>query len=85
MNSSDAPGNDALQVARRLLATALEMDPSDLPDNAAIGQVANWDSLAHMRLIMELEAYRADPLPPEAVVGIGSLMDIVTVLKTGNL
>ncbi len=81
MSNSDASQNGTLPVARQLLASALEMEPSELPDDAAIGQVANWDSLAHMRLIMGLEEHMAAPLPPEAVVSIGSLADIVTVLE----
>ncbi len=52
---------DKRSIARQLLAAAMEMDPADVPDDAAIGRVKNWDSLAHMRLITALEEYIGTP------------------------
>ena len=72
-------------MARGLLASAMEMDAADIPDDAAIGRLDNWDSLAHMRLIMALEQHMGAPLTPDTVVGLGSLADVVTVLEEGQL
>ena len=74
-----------LQAARQLLATVLAMEAADIADDAAIGGLAGWDSLAHMRLIMALEAHMEAPLSPGNVVAIGSLQDIATVLAGGEL
>jgi acyl carrier protein len=52
-------------MARGLLASAMEMDAADIPDDAAIGRLENWDSLAHMRLIMALEQHMGAPLTPD--------------------
>jgi len=72
-------------TARSLLAAAMEMDVADIADDAAIGSLENWDSLAHMRLILALEEHMGAELTPDTVVGLGSLADVVTVLDEGQL
>ena len=76
---------DGLQAARQLLASVLEMETADIADDAGIGQLAGWDSLAHMRLIMAIEADMGRPLSPGNVVAIGSLRDVATVLAGGEV
>jgi acyl carrier protein len=58
----------------------MEMDPSDVPDDAAIGRLKNGDSLAHMRLILALKEYINAQLPPDVIVATGSLSDIANIL-----
>jgi acyl carrier protein len=77
--------DDSLQAARQLLASVLQMEAADIVDDAGIGQLAGWDSLAHMRLIMAMEADMGLPLSPGNVVAIGSLQDIATVLAGGEV
>ena len=74
-----------LQTARQLLASVLEMEAADIADDAGIGQLAGWDSLAHMRLIMAIEADMGRPLSPGNVAAIGSLRDVATVLAGGEV
>ena len=71
---------EGLQAARQLLASVLEMEAADIADDAGIGLLAGWDSLAHMRLIMAMEADMGRPLSSGNVVAIGCLRDIATVL-----
>ena len=77
--------DDGLQAARQLLAAVLEMEEADIADDAGIGRLAGWDSLAHMRLIMAMEAQMGTTLSPGNVVGIGSLQDVATVLSGGEV
>ena len=76
---------DSWSTARGLLAAAMEMEVADIPDDAAIGRLESWDSLAHMRLILALEEQMGTALTPDTVVGLGSLADVVTVLEDGHL
>ena len=85
MNDSLSRSDDDWPTARQLLASATETDPAEIADDAAIGGLAEWDSLAHMRLIMALEEHLGMPLPPDSVVAIESLADIVTVLQDRRL
>ncbi len=72
-----------LAQARALLADALFLAPDDLPDDAALGATAEWDSLAHTRLILALEAQLQRPLRPEETVSLGSLSDLAALLGAG--
>ena len=85
MTDNVAVTDAGLQTARQLLATVLAMEAADIADDAGIGGLAGWDSLAHMRLIMALEAHMGTSLSPGNVVAIGSLQDIATVLEGGEL
>jgi len=85
MTSSVSVTDAGLQAARQLLASVLEMQAADIADDAGIGELASWDSLAHMRLIMAMEAQMGTSLSPGNVVAIGSLQDIAAVLEGGEL
>ena len=85
MTSKVAATGEGLQAARQLLAAVLEMEAVDIADDAAIGELASWNSLAHMRIIMAMEAQLGTSLSPGNVVAIGSLQDIATVLEGGEL
>ncbi len=81
MKNKSLSGEDHWITARNLLASATEMNPEDVPDDAAIKRLKNWDSLAHMRLILALEEHIGSQLAPDVVVAIGSLSDIAAVLE----
>jgi len=85
MSESTSISGDSRAIARNLLAVAMEMDVADIADDAAIDRLENWDSLAHMRLILALEEHMGAELTPDTVVGLGSLGDVVTVLEEGQL
>jgi acyl carrier protein len=70
-----------LEVARELLAEATGADAASVPDGARIGSFKRWDSLAHLRLILALEAKIGRQLDPDESVRIESLGDIAAVLK----
>lgn len=72
----------ALAVARRLLAEALVVAEGDLPADVRIGAIEQWDSLAHMRVLMALEQRIGKPLDAEIAVTIESLADLARVLET---
>jgi acyl carrier protein len=70
----------AMTTARRLLAEALAIDEGALPANAGIGAIEQWDSLAHMRILLALEECLGKPLDAEEAIAIGSLNDIAQTL-----
>lgn len=65
--------------ARVVLAEALEVELAQLPADASVVTMREWDSLAHLRLIEAMERELSGELPPEMVVAIGSLDDVVRV------
>ena len=76
--------NDSAIEARILLAGALELDPANVADDAAMGTVETWDSLAHMRLILAIEAALGRELDPDALFEIASLGDVAALLESAN-
>jgi len=81
MGNTGALSEEAWNTARRLLASALEMAPAEIADDAGMNQLHNWDSLSHIRLMLALEAYINSPLAPEIIVSIGSLRDIARLVQ----
>ena len=70
-----------VQKARELLARALNVDEQHVDSSTMIGVTRQWDSLAHMRLILALEEVLGNELDMEAVVNIGSLSDVEATLS----
>ena len=70
-----------LEDARQLLACALELTPETVPDSARIGDPEAWDSLAHLRLILAIEAKLDHELDPMQIIEIESLNDVAAALQ----
>lgn len=68
--------------AVRLLAQALQLDSSAVDDSTALGVSPQWDSLAHLRLVLALEEQLGRQLTPQAIVALNNLEDIVALLKS---
>jgi acyl carrier protein len=74
--------SDAPHQAARLLAGALQIDPSAVDNTTALGVTPQWDSLAHLRLILSLEDELGGRLTPQAIVAINGLEDVVSLLAS---
>ena len=70
-----------MTTARALLADALGLPENDLPAEARIGSLEQWDSLAHARILLALEEHIGKMLDTEEAAGIESLSDIATTLE----
>lgn len=66
--------------ARALLAEAVNLPDTALGQDPKLGVLAGWDSLAHMRLILTLEARLGRQLSPIEIVSIEGLSDIEALL-----
>lgn len=73
--------SDANAEAARLLATALQVEPGEVPQDAAIGTTERWDSLAHMRLVLAIEESLGKQLTTDEMLAIESYADVVTLVK----
>ena len=70
----------ALRSAKELLARAANCDPAAVHDDAQLGQMEGWDSLAHLRLILAIEEKLGRMLDPEETVAIARLADIAALV-----
>lgn len=71
---------DPPMLARLLAAEAFGLPPDEVPPNAAIGDIDAWDSLAHLRLIMSVEARLGRELTTEEASAIVSLDQIAELI-----
>jgi len=69
--------------AKQLLAQALKVSADEIGDDAAIGVTERWDSLAHMQVILALEAILGNTLATDELVAIASLQDLQAILDRG--
>ena len=70
--------SEANTVPREFLELAADVfgvDVETLTPETAYGSIEAWDSVAHLRLVMETEAKFGKPIPLEAVPGLKTLAD----------
>ena len=66
--------------ARLVAAEAIGIPAEDLTDDAAIGSLEAWDSLAHLRLVMAVEETLGRELSTEEAAGLLSFADVQRLL-----
>ena len=63
------------------IAEVMEVDPSELSEDTAYGQFVKWDSLMHMRMVMEVEDKYDIEIPIDKVPEIETLKDLYEYTK----
>lgn len=63
------------------MANSFDIPLSDITDDAEINSIANWDSLSHMILMLELEAEFSVTIPTEKIASLLSLDQIETYIQ----
>lgn len=66
--------------AKSLLADALRLDSSRIPDDASMKTLRQWDSLAHMELIALVEERLSITLAMDDIVRMASLTGLAETL-----
>ncbi|HLB63792.1 MAG TPA: acyl carrier protein, partial [Anaerolineales bacterium] len=61
------------EEVRRLVAEVLRLPPEQVHEGLSFGDVAEWDSLGHMDLLMTLEERYAVPLDEELIARLISI------------
>ena len=67
-------------TARALVADALGVAEDVVDQSTALGVTPEWDSLAHMRLALAIEAQIGRPLSTDEILSIGSVEDVAALL-----
>ncbi len=68
--------------AKDILSAALFVDAADIPMDAALDNFPAWDSLAHMRLIEEIELRTGSTLTTDEMLAIQDIPSIEALLRT---
>ena len=67
--------------AKDILADLFEIDISSISLNAKIGELQGWDSLGHMRLVIQIENIMNRSITTEEIVQIVDVKSINSVLN----
>ena len=67
-----------------LVAGVLEVDIDVIHDELAIGDIVEWDSLGHMKIIAALDAEMGIILDIEQTLDIEDIEDIVSAVMTSK-
>ena len=59
----------------------MEVEPGSLTEDTAYGQHEKWDSLMHMRLVMEVEEEYDTEIPIDEVPNIKTLKDLYKYIE----
>ena len=65
----------------KFIAAVMEVDPSELTEDTAYGTIEKWDSLMHMRMVMEIEEEYDVEIPIEEIPNIKSLKDFYKYIE----
>ena len=73
-----------LSEARSILARALNVTAETIGDRATFDELESWDSLGHMRLVLEIEQHLKRELSPMEIVELASLADVQNLLVSSD-
>jgi acyl carrier protein len=62
-------------------AEVMDVDSSELSENTARDEFVKWDSLMHLRLVMEIEEKYGVEIPIDEVPNIVTLSDFYQYIK----
>lgn len=70
-----------MQEFLKFIATVMEVPPSEITLDTEYGKFEKWDSLMHMRLVMEIEDKYGVEIPIDKVPEIKTLRDLYNFTK----
>lgn len=71
--------SDVKKKCIALLAEVMEVEESDIDDEAGPETIENWDSLSHVQLVIQLEKTFGIKITPEE--GVEHLVDFENIVK----
>ena len=72
------------QAFLELAADVFGVGAETLSPDTAFGSIEGWDSVNHLRLVMETEAKFGRPIPLEAVPNLKTLADFRPYVESSN-
>ena len=65
-----------------IIAKVLEINIDDVNDELSVGDIPQWDSLAHMQLLEALEEASGKTLDIEQIIEIEDVQDIIDAFQS---
>jgi acyl carrier protein len=77
-----APPDRHIEAARSLVARALERPLESIPTDGSLETISAWDSLGHVRILLEIEAETGRMLDSEMIATMRSVIDVARALAS---
>lgn len=71
---------DSLAAAAGIIAGVLGCRPQDVPGDAPVGSLPQWDSIAHMTIIMTFEERLGRQLSAEEIASLETVASFAALL-----
>lgn len=71
----------AAETARALLAAELALPHDQIGPDTALFSTAEWNSLAHLRIVLALEEIIKRPLTPTEIISLSGFSDVTALLE----
>ena len=65
--------------AKKILSKVMAMQLNEVPDDANPSNIKNWDSLNHVKIIIEIEKHLNRKLTTEELLSLDSLENIISI------
>lgn len=65
----------------KFIAGVMEVEPEELTEDTAYGSIGKWDSLMHMRMVMEIEEEYDVEIPIDEIPNIKTLKDFYKYIE----
>jgi len=72
----------SLDQARIILSNTLDIKVNDIDDKASMLDIENWDSLNHIKIVLEIEKEIHRKLSTEEIISIYDLESIGKILRS---
>ena len=72
----------SLDKAKIILSNTLNIKVNDIDDNASMLDIENWDSLSHIKIVLEIEKEIHRNLSTEEIVSIYDLESIGKIFRS---
>ncbi len=66
---------------RKLMASILKVNPEQIENESAIGDIDSWDSLNHLKIISEIEKEFSIQFTPDVLMDLEDFSDIVKAVE----
>jgi acyl carrier protein len=77
--------NKTLGDAQALVADALGLPADSVSSDSSIYTLDSWDSMAHLRIILEIERVTGHELDTDQILSIESVKDVSGLMNTINV
>jgi acyl carrier protein len=66
---------------KRLVASLFKCDVNDVTDETGPGDIAGWDSLGHVALMVEIQTQFGRHVPVEDAIEVETVADLAAILE----